>query len=372
MSRVGQLSIVHVLSSFGTGGAERVALELGSWQHAAGHQVAVFSLAPGPSGPLRYEFEARRIETLEVSKAPGFDLRLIGRLVKHLRRRRPAIVHTHNPQPLIYAGPAARLAGANAVVHTKHGVNPDRPRRVWLRRIAALLPHAFVAVSDATAKVARDNHELGSAKLAVISNGIDVSRFEPQPAIRQQLRAELGLGESSWVVGTVGRLTEPKNHQLLLRAVAPLLGPDSWLVIVGDGPLAERLSDLAVQLGVDDRVRMLGRREDVARILTAFDVFVLSSSTEGLPLVILEAMATELPVVATDVGGVGGVIESGRTGSLVPSEQAEQLTAALALLKEQPGEGAQLGKRARRVVLADYSLQRMAEQYDTLYRSLLT
>src|SRR5690606_18738920 len=144
------------------------------------------------------------------------------RLARALRARRADVVHTHNPLPLIYGAPAARLAGA-AAIHTKHGANPGSRGHLALRRAAARLTHAFVAVSDTTAAQARALRDMPAQRLHTIANGIRLDRYHPDAEARAAIRAELGLGDA-WVVGTVGRLDDYKNQAMLVRAMAPLLG----------------------------------------------------------------------------------------------------------------------------------------------------
>ena len=156
-----------------------------------------------------------------------------------LARQGAEIVHTHNPQALIYGALAGRLAGAR-VVHTKHGINPDRARRVWLRRAAARLVDAYVVVTPSLARIAI--HECDPNRVHVIANGIDTSSFTPRPGDRTDSRRELGLPEDAWVVGTVGRLAPEKDQALLVKAMAPLLGERRRLVIVGEGPERDALS----------------------------------------------------------------------------------------------------------------------------------
>jgi glycosyltransferase involved in cell wall biosynthesis len=402
--------VVHVLSSFGLGGQERVALDLARGQVAAGCRVSAVSLA-GDDGPLASELRAAGADVRAIAKRGGYDATLTARLAAYfagLRARAfaagarsfaagpraPLVVHTHNPQPLIYAAPAARLCGAGAV-HTKHGANPDGGRRLWLRRAAARCTHAYVAVSALTADVARRNREVDERKLHTIANGIDLARFHPDAAARAAVRAELGVGERDFVVGTVGRLAAEKDQALLIAAVAPLLASDgpgdagarggggiARLVIVGDG--AERAA-LATQIAALDergrRVVLTGARADVPRLLAAFDAFALSSRTEGLPLVIAEAMAVGLPVVSTAVGGIpdvvvvdGGAAAPGAeaaTGALVPPGDAHALGAALARLARDPALGKEWGTRGRARALARYSSERMVNDYLALYRRIL-
>jgi glycosyltransferase involved in cell wall biosynthesis len=205
----------------------------------------------------------------------------------------------------------------------------------------------------------------------VIANGIALARFHPDPAAGARVRAGLGLDQAAWVVGTVGRLAAEKNQALLLRAAAPLLGPGARLVLAGDGPLRPALAELAARLGVAPFVHLLGARGDVPDVLNALDVFVLSSDSEGLPLVIPEAMAAGLPVVSTRVGGVPTVLADGDTGFLVPPGEEAPLRARLAALRGAPDAARACGARAREAALARFSAERMAREYLELYAAVL-
>ena len=169
---------MHVLSSFGVGGQERVALDLAIGQKARGHRVSVLSLAPPPDGAMADEFAEAGIAVGRVEKRGGLDPTLVPRLAKELKSRGADVVHTHNPLPLIYGAPAARLAGA-AAIHTKHGRNPGGRAHMMLRRAAAQLAHAFVAVSDTTAAQAREQRDMPSARLHTIPNGIRLLAAAP-------------------------------------------------------------------------------------------------------------------------------------------------------------------------------------------------
>jgi glycosyltransferase involved in cell wall biosynthesis len=362
-------SIVHVLSSFGIGGQERIALDLAIGQQQAGHQVAAMSLAPLPDGPLEAEFKAAGITTLRVEKrGTGIDLSLTARIRQALKTHRVDIVHTHNPMPLIYAAPAARLIGAVAI-HTKHGINPaSRGNRV-LRRLASEAVHAFVAVSDITTEQALAQHDCRASKLHTIANGIRLERYFPDPKARAEIRAELGLGDA-WVVGTVGRLVDVKNQAMLIRAMAPLLSADVRLVIVGDGPLRSELDAEVLRLTEPRWCVLTGRRMDVPRLMTAFDVFALSSTTEGLPLVVPEAMSAGLPVVATDVGGLPTVIDEDVTGKLVAVSEIAMRNALSEMINDKARSRA-MGVAARKTAHSRFSAERMVAEYQKLYDEAL-
>jgi glycosyltransferase involved in cell wall biosynthesis len=364
------LAIAHVLSSFHTGGQERVALDLAKQQREAGHRVLAISLAPRPEGPNVDAFRAAGAQTQTIAKGRGFDPTLPFRIAAFLSKHQVDVVHTHNPHALIYGAPAASLVRAVSV-HTKHGKNPDAVRRMWLRRTVSKLVDAYVAVTPTLGTIAIENHECAPERVHVIPNGIDVARFEPRPDVRRRTRTELRIPDETWVVGTVGRLSPEKNQALLLDAMTPLLDAQRQLVIVGDGPEREPLSLRIAATWRAQFVRMTGARSDVENLLSAFDAFALTSSSEGLPLVLLEAMAMRLPVVSTAVGGIPDLVEPGVTGFLVESGDRVGLSNRLAWLSSRPPLALEVADVARQRVLERYTMQRMAREYEALYESLL-
>lgn len=363
------LKIAHVLSSMHTGGAERVALLCVERLVALGHDLTLVSLEEPPAGALGVEFEAAGARILRIPKRPGgFDKTLSARLYAAFLQEGFDVIHTHNPPPLTYAAVPARLSGARAI-HTKHGPHPDSFARVMLRRIGAAATHRFVAVSPATADFARQLYEVLPWKLSVIQNGTDLARFKADPRARAATRAALGIPEGAFVFGTVGRMAEVKNHALLVRAAAPLLSDDTRLLIVGHGAEAERTRALAAELGVASFTHFAGETPRVPEHLAAFDVFALSSDSEGLPLSLAEAMGTSLPLVCTAVGGVPQVVDEGETGFLVPKGDVEALRDRLARFRRDPGLVREMGARARKVAEERYSVERMMREYLALYQA---
>jgi glycosyltransferase involved in cell wall biosynthesis len=358
--------VAHVLSSLRIGGQEKMALELAGGQVDAGNRVMVVSLAPAPDGPLADAFRARGVSVHRVAKRAGFDVGLPLRLAALFRRRGVAVVHTHNRQPLIYAAPAGKLAGAK-VVHTRHGPGRGTRREQWLRRGAGFLLDAYVAVSPELATLARELGDCGDDKLKVIENGIDLGTFGGAAAERGAARAELGIPPDAWVVGSVGRLAPEKVYPLLVRAAAPLLGPLARLLLVGDGAEAGAIRAEVEARGVAPFTTLAGVRHDIPRLLAAMDVFALSSRLEGLPLCALEAMAAGLPVVATAVGGLPGLIEDGVTGFLVPSGDEAALARALAKLRGDPALARAVGEGGRAHVRRLYARDAMVRRYLDLY-----
>lgn len=356
------MNIVHVLQWLELGGGESLALRLAAGQREAGHAVSVLAFTDGSLGE---EFRAHGVDVALMPKKAGFDVSLYSRLALYFWSRRVQVVHTHDQQSLVYAAMPARLAGAK-VVHTKHGDTLETARRMALRRLAARAVHAFVAVSPATAETARRHREADPKRMQIIWNGVDLEQFRPDPAQRVAVRRELGLREDAWVLGTVGRHEEEKDPVLLLRAALPLLSERSALCLVGSGSLTEQLRRLQAELPGGRYVHILGKRRDVARLIASFDVFALSSRTEGLPLVLLEAMATGVPVVSTAVGGIPALLERNACGILVPPGDEGALRAALKSLRDDPELARSMGREALGLAKA-FSFEKTADAYLALY-----
>lgn len=366
------LTVAHVVQWFEVGGGEFMALHLAGKQAAAGHRVMALALRPGEA-PMADKFEELGVSVYTIKRSrPGLDPTLYARLLAFFLRHRPDVVHTHDPHSMVYAAAPARAAGA-AVVHTKHGVvvGAETRRQGLLMRGVALFIDAVVAISDDAAAVARDNREIAAHKVRVIENGVDVSRFVAASEERAAVRAELGIPEEAWVAGTVGRLDALKDHAMMIRAMEPLLGDDTHLVIVGDGAKMSELRAQVEGLANGRAVHLLGMRHDVPRLLGSLDLFALSSISEGLPLALLEAMACGLPVVATTVGGVPDVVQEGETGLLSAASDHRAFGENLARLRRDEELCRSMGARARELVTDRYSMDHTAAQYMTLYRELV-
>ena len=365
-----RLHVLHVIDSLQVGGTENGLVNLvGCLAGELRHTVVAMTA----SGPLAARLPAGT-DVIVLGKRPGRDVRALGRLVRQLRRVRPDIVHSRNWGALD-AVPAARLARAPVVVHGEHGreiTDPNglNPRRNRIRRWLAPMIDRYVTVSLDLGRWLTETVGIARAKVTTIHNGVDLRRFGD--ADREAGRAALAVDRDTVVLGTVGRLDPVKDQARLLEAYAriPAEAGRHCLVLVGDGPCRPDLEARAAQPDLRGRVRLLGERSDVPRLLAGFDVFALPSIAEGISNTVLEAMASGLPLVATRTGGNPELIEDGVTGRLVPVGDTTSLADALTAYVTDGHLRTLHGKAGRHRAVEHFSLERMADQYRALYADL--
>jgi glycosyltransferase involved in cell wall biosynthesis len=325
----------------------------------AGGEVIGIS-ADGPFVPAVERRGARHVALAHSTR--GWNLRADARaalqLWNVLRQERPTVLHTHNPKPGLYGRIVGRLAGVPLVVNTVHGLYATADD-AWRRQGVVYALEAVASrfsdlelVQNAEDVATIVRYRLASRrKVRHLGNGVDLTRFRPErlgAEERRALRAEWGAGDADVVVGTVGRLVAEKGYPELFEAFADLGGAGRLVVVGGsDGDKADALDDAAVSAAREAGVVFLGHREDVAELLGAFDVFVLASHREGQPRAAMEAAATGLPIVATDIRGCRQVVDDGITGLLVPPRRPDALAAALGQLAGSPTQRAAMGRAAR-------------------------
>lgn len=297
--------------------------------------------------------------------------RRVPALARLLRRERPAVFHAHMSSPVAckWALAAAVLARVPAVLGTVQVGEyepPDRSAYCQLRALARGVDR-YLAVSRAIAAELVERLDWPAEKIEVVYNAVDAERFAVAPP--PGLREELGGGEGRPLVLTPARLNAQKGHPTLFEAIAKV--PDAVFALAGDGPEREPLEALARRLGIADRVRFLGRREDIPQLLAVSDVFALPSLYEGSSLAVLEAMAAGIPIVSSAIGGTDELIEDGRSGLLVPPGDAEALATALRRLLAEPDLGAEMAARARERVDAGLRREQIAGRVTGVYRELL-
>jgi sugar transferase (PEP-CTERM/EpsH1 system associated) len=364
------VEIVHVVENLDRGGLERTVVDLIASQRDAGHECRVICLFK--LGLLARELLASGVRVDACGKRRGLDLRALRRARALIRQSPGAVIHTHNAMAHYYAVLATLGLPVKCRINTRHGMGgrTRSGRQEWLYRQSLRFTDYAVAVCEAARqRFAADGMRPRRALLAV-PNGIRLERFRPADDVaRQALVAELGLPPGSRIIGTVGRLQPVKDHALLLRAFAKvrMQVPEAALAIVGDGPLRAALEAQAEQAGLSDAVRFLGDRHDVPRLLTGMEVFALSSASEGYSVALLEACASSLPIVATDVGGNREIVRHGINGRLVPSGDTAAIATALIALLRGGEQAAAMGRAGYAWAQAEASFRTMAERYHGLY-----
>src|SRR5262245_29260894 len=302
------------------------------------------------------------------------DPRGLARLVRLTRAWRPAVLHSHMLHANLMARVVRLFAPIPAVVSTIHNIyEGGRLRMLGYRLTNRLVDHITIISQAAADRFIRDRI-VPPALLEVVPNGVDTERYRAVPGgTRERLRQSLGLGtEFAWLA--VGRFETAKDYPNMLRAFARVLAerPGAVLLLVGRGSLQSETEALAGSLGLVGKVRFVGTREDVPEFMTVADGYVMSSAWEGMPMVLLEAAAAGLPIVATRVGGNQEVVREGVTGFLAPPGDDGALAAALLRLMALPeAERRAMGARGHDHVRQHYGLGRVVERYEAAYREVL-
>lgn len=362
-------SLLFVVNALGYGGAEVQVSHLGIGLRRRGWDVGVVTLTPPVA--LAERLTANGIDVYSLDMRRGFPNPLaIGRLRRIIRARRPWVVHSHIVHANLLARVTRPLARMPVLVCTAHSVIEgsrmlERAYRVT-DRLADLTTNVSRAAVDRYIRVGA----APAGRIRFVPNGLDLSRFHPDPDARARIRRELGV-EDQFVWLAVGRFTEAKDYPNMLRAFAQLAQPRAVLLLVGRGELEQETREVAAQLGVEDRVRFVGVRDDVPEVMNAADAYCLSSAWEGMPLVLQEASATCLPIAATDVGGNREVVADGRTGLLAPPGDSSALAEVMRRIASLPAEDRRrMGEAGREHVRSLYSLEAVLDQWESIYEEL--
>lgn len=362
------MNVAHVIEAMHTGGAESLVIEHAR-RAAPGVRTMVVALnRGGPAMDLARDAGAR----VELLGKGGARFAALGRLRSLLREHGTDVVNAHNPVGAFYGTVAARLAGVPAIVRTEHSIHyPGRGGRLY-QAIEPLLTRAtdrVICVCDASRRSLAPAGALAS-RFVTVYNGISEA---PAASAAAGVRASLGLTDDESFVLTVGSLTPQKSQDVLLQAFARLAGPAprARLFVAGEGRLEPELRALHARLGLGDRVVFLGARRDVADLVGACDLFVLSSSREGLSVTLLEAMRAGRACVATDVGGNAEAVEHGVTGRIAPVGEPEALASALAEALASPAALQAMGRAGRERWERLFTAERMVRETERLYGEVL-
>jgi glycosyltransferase involved in cell wall biosynthesis len=367
------ISVLHVCDKFGVAGSSIHGVSrLFSWwfpRFGADFEVALCGLKS--EEPASRWLTESGLPVIHLGRGP-FDPRIILDLCRLARRKRARILHVHGYAAADFGRVVARLVGARLVLH-EHFADPRMPGYQGLAdRVLAPFTDRAIAVSESTREfLARDRH-VPRDRIHLIYNGAPLHEFAPRPAPETAaLRHSFGFSDETIVIGSIGRLNLQKGHRYLIEAAALVLKdrPNARFLIVGDGDQSEPLREQARSLGLSDRVVFAGHRSDVPALLSAVDVFCISSTYEGTPLTLFEAMAAERAIVSTAVDGCREIIEAGKTGLLVPAQDVRALADALASVVGSPELRAALARQAR-AASARYDIDECVRRIEAVYREL--
>ncbi|SCA56196.1 Glycosyl transferase, group 1 family [Candidatus Terasakiella magnetica] len=380
-------TITYVIGTTDIGGAEMHLLRICTGLIPKGWNVTIFSLAN--AGKLAEAFAQTGATVVHPpSLTASGPLRKVFRLVQillqtlriflHLLFSRPSIVHFFLPAAYLVGAPLAILAGSKIKLMSRRSLNLYQEKHPKLAKLEHWLHKKMDVIlgnSRAVISNLKDDEQVHPAKLGLIYNGIETGLYQHTPS-KTTLRDELKLNENALVFILVANLIPYKGHMDLINALGLVDDqlPEDWhLVCAGyDSGYLSKLKMRSTELGLNEKIHFLGQRQDIPDLLQASDVGLLCSHEEGFSNAILEAMASALAMVVTDVGGNGDVVEEGKSGFIVPAHNPEKLGKALVKISHDPQRLKEMGAYARSVIEKDFTLEHCVDQYDQLYQRLLT
>ena len=380
------ISVLHPITRLIVGGAqENTMLTAALLDKECFHAEIVSGPQTGSEGSLIEEVRDRGVPLTILPElvrevSPLNDFLAIWKLYRMMKKGNYTLVHTHSSKAGILGRLAARLAGVPVIVHTVHGWSFHDHMSPRVRKIYVFLEKVGAANCSKMIVVTRRDIDKGLREgigspdqYTLIRSAIPLDEFSPKKFNREAVRKELGLPVDAPVLGNVGRFSDQKNPLDWVR-VAGKVGralPESWFLLVGDGPLRPEVEALLQKEGVAGRTILTGLRRDAARMMSAMDVFLLTSMWEGLPRVIPQAMSMGLPVVATGIDGSSEAILPGETGYVCPPLDLEQLSQRCISLLKNEEIRRKMGERGRAFAAQEFDVNVMVAQIGALYRELL-
>jgi glycosyltransferase involved in cell wall biosynthesis len=366
------IHVLHLIDGLTFGGAETLLRDLAVGLEKRGYRITVGYSTPGP---FVQELAEKGLTLKHLPRRGLIDPMFMLRMVRLMRNDPPQIVHTHLFKSDFHGRLAARLAGVPVVVSTLH--NNDSWANNWLLGhlygATAYWADRLIAVSSEVKAFHLKKTGVPLKKILVIENGVDVAAFLGHETKAEKIRQEFGIAPDAPLLGIIGRLKPQKDLPTFLLAATEVLRerPDARFLVVGDGPLRAELETQAQALGLLPSLIFTGMRKDIPSILASLNILVLSSLWEGLPVILLEAMAAARPVVSTSVDGVIGVALPDETALLTPPNTPSELAQACLKLIRDPKLAQSMGRAGRERVMDKYSLNVMIDHISALYVDLL-
>ena len=369
--------LLWVIDSLNMGGAESLVIPFVRKHDRDRYDLHVCCLTSINGNPMEAEVRAQGVRVTNLEARSLRDTRAFRRLVGLIRTQTIDLIHAHLTYAAIWGAVASRVTGVPSVasLHVAPPARGSAAARDWIMRHALQRwSERAIAVSDDLRGMYLSKSGLSASKTEVVHNGIDVERFagDPQES-RALITREFGIPAGARVLVAVSVLRPGKGIEVLLEAVRPVLAsaPDVWLLILGDGPMADEWKALAGGIEGGERIRWGGFRRDVDAILPGCDVLVHPTLADAFPTVLLEAMAAGLPVIASRIGGVPEIVVEGVTGRLVPAGDAPMLTAAIDDVLDDPTAAVRMGREAREIARERFSTDAWITRLSRLYAAVL-
>jgi glycosyltransferase involved in cell wall biosynthesis len=359
---------MQITHDLGIGGLQQVVVNL--CRAVDKNKFDVSALCLRDLGAFASEIEKMGIKVfLLPQKKNGVDYFSFLKVAKILKREQIDIIHTHNTQPFIDGTIGALMSGVKTIVHTEHGRTfPDKKRYMFAEWLMSHFAYKVVGVSENTAQNLIKYERISPQKVVSIINGVAGAHFD-MAIDREKKRAELGIKNDGPILGVGARLVKLKGISYLLRAMPAIIErfPSVILVLAGGGDYENALRKEADILGIHKNTLFLGPRLDFPELLKFFDLFILPSLSEGLPMALLEAMAAGCPIIATNVGGIPMAIKHGENGSLIEPGNAHVLSSEIIKLLHDSELRNSYVKKGREVFMKNFSADVMIEKYQRLY-----
>ncbi len=390
------IKVLHIITRFDKGGsAQNTYLSLLGLRKK-NYQLSLVSGLSLESEMKHEEIKAKekdiqilKSEGIEFTQCPSLlrriniikDLKAFFDIWRIIKKYNPLIVHTHSSKAGLTGRLAAKLAGAPIIVHTPHGhvffgyFGPFKTKLfIIFEKLASRITDKIVALTNREKK----DHILFKIaeedKFSVIYSGIELNILkESSSEEKQNLKKELGIPENSLIVGTAGRLVPVKGPEFLVKASKYIISkyPDTYFMFTGDGPLEQDLKRKALEMGISDNIIFLGWRDDLVKIISIYDIFVLPSLNEGMGRVLVEAMALGKSIIASNVGGIPDLVIHGKNGFLVPPKNPKELAKYIQVLLEDKDKREKMGLAGKEMAY-NFTSERMVEKIANLYKKLLT
>ncbi len=360
-----KITVLHTESSTGWGGQEIRILKESIGVQKLGARVLILCQ---PESMLAKKASTKGIEVRTCKMRRHYDLRAISYILRLLKHEHIDVINTHSGRDSFLAGLAGRLSQRKPlIVRTRHLALPITSRTTY-----CILPHRVVTTSEYVRQylISSGVHQ---SRVVSIPTGVDLSEFSPDTT-KGTLKNELGISSSCPLIGVISILRFKKGHHVLLDAIPKVLikFPDAYFVFVGDGPQYKNISEKIKGLGLSEKVFMTGFRQDIPTILKSIDIFALPTIEESLSQSLMQAMAMEVPVIATNVGGIGEVVKDKITGYLIEPNNPDMLADSIIYAIQNKEESKKTGIEGSRIIRQEYSVEKMCEKMFALFSSMLS